>query len=198
AKKESSNEDCSTSKSEDEEYAMSIRDFKKFFKCGDPNHLIGECPKPLKDKNQRAFVGGYWSDSGEEDDENFNNEMCLVAQASSELCLEVDLEADEWIKDSGCSKHMTGNRKLFLSYKAYKGGNVIFGNNLRGNIIGKVRNVPKIKFDQHFYDACKIRKQVHAIHKAKNIVSMTRCLELLHMDIFGPSIVCITKDTATP
>nr|GFA17661.1 retrovirus-related Pol polyprotein from transposon TNT 1-94 [Tanacetum cinerariifolium] len=110
---------------------------RKCFRCGDPNHLIGECPKPLKDKNQRAFVGGYWSDSGEEDDENFNNEMCLVAQASSELCLEVDLEADEWIKDSGCSKHMTGNRKLFLSYKAYKGGNVIFGNNLRGNIIGK-------------------------------------------------------------
>ncbi|GJS91983.1 zf-CCHC domain-containing protein [Tanacetum coccineum] len=102
AKKESSDEECSTSGSEDEEYAMAVRDFKKFFKrrgrfvrqprndkktfqrsrddkngksdrkcfrCGDPNHLIGECPKPPKDKNQRAFVGGSWSDSGEEDDE---------------------------------------------------------------------------------------------------------------------------------
>ncbi|GKF63222.1 zf-CCHC domain-containing protein [Tanacetum coccineum] len=91
AKKESSDEECSTSGSEDEEYAMVVRDFKKFFKrrgrfmrqprndkktfrrsrddkngksdrkcfrCGDPNHLIGECPKPPKDKNQRAFVGG--------------------------------------------------------------------------------------------------------------------------------------------
>ncbi|GJZ41761.1 zf-CCHC domain-containing protein [Tanacetum coccineum] len=78
------------SKCEDEEYAMAVRDFKKFFKrrgrftrqpwndkktfqrsrddkkgkgdrkcfrCGDPNHLIGECPKLPKDKNQRAFVG---------------------------------------------------------------------------------------------------------------------------------------------
>ncbi|GKB06021.1 retrovirus-related pol polyprotein from transposon TNT 1-94, partial [Tanacetum coccineum] len=53
------------------------------------------------------------------------------------ICLGVDLEPDEWIKDSGCSKHMTGNRKLFSSYKAYNGGNVIFGSNLRGNIIGK-------------------------------------------------------------
>ncbi|GKB43955.1 zf-CCHC domain-containing protein [Tanacetum coccineum] len=102
AKKESSDEECSTSGSEDEEYAMAVRDFKKFFKrrgrfvrqprndkktfqrsrddkngksdrkcfrCGDPNHLIGECPKPPKDKNQRAFVEGSWSDSGEEDDE---------------------------------------------------------------------------------------------------------------------------------
>ncbi|GKA75394.1 hypothetical protein Tco_0781772 [Tanacetum coccineum] len=54
------------------------------------------------------------------------------------ICLGVDLEPDEWIKDSGCSKHMTGNRKLFSTYKAYNGGNVIFGSNLHGNIIGKV------------------------------------------------------------
>ncbi|GKE00186.1 hypothetical protein Tco_1388169, partial [Tanacetum coccineum] len=32
AKKESSEEECSTSGSEDEEYAMTVRDFKKFFK----------------------------------------------------------------------------------------------------------------------------------------------------------------------
>ncbi|GJW37903.1 retrovirus-related pol polyprotein from transposon TNT 1-94 [Tanacetum coccineum] len=212
-----------------------------------------------------------------------------------EICLGVDLEPDEWIKDSGCSKHMTGNRKLFSTYKAYNGGNVIFGSNLRGNIIGKgtisndslkidnvehvdnlgfnllsigqicdnkckvtfsehdseitkngkvigrgirkkglyvmklgnkpkdqiclttidenstlwhrrlghvnmrliqslafkelVRNLPKLKFDQHFCDACKMGKQAHASHKAKNVVSTTRCLELLHMDLFGPSAV---------
>nr|GEV45741.1 retrovirus-related Pol polyprotein from transposon TNT 1-94 [Tanacetum cinerariifolium] len=74
AKKESSDEKCSTSGSEDEEYAMAVRDFKKFFKrrgrfirqpqndkktfqrsrddkneksdrkyfkCNDPNHLVG-------------------------------------------------------------------------------------------------------------------------------------------------------------
>ncbi|GJW57813.1 copia protein [Tanacetum coccineum] len=38
-------------------------------------------------------------------------------------------------------------------------------------------------------DACKIGKQAHASHKAKKIVSTTRCLELLHMDLFGPSAV---------
>ncbi|GJZ85877.1 retrovirus-related pol polyprotein from transposon TNT 1-94 [Tanacetum coccineum] len=268
---------------------------RKCFRCGDPNHLIGECPKPPKDKNQKAFVGGSWSDSGEEDDEKVKDETCLVAHASSEICLGVDLEPDEWIKDSGCSKHMTGNRKLFSTYKAYNGGNVIFGSNLRGNIIGKgtisndslkidnvehvdnlgfnllsigqicdnkckvtfsehdseitkngkvigrgirkkglyvmklgnkpkdqiclatidenstlwhrrlghanmrliqslaskelVRNLPRLKFDQHFCDACKVGKQAHTSHKAKNLVSTTRCLKLLHMDLFGPSAV---------
>ncbi|GJT91654.1 retrovirus-related pol polyprotein from transposon TNT 1-94 [Tanacetum coccineum] len=295
AKKESSDEECLTSGSEDEEYAMAVRDFKKFFKRRDPNHLIGECPKPPRDKNQKAFVGGSWSDSSEENDEKIQDETCLVAQAPNEICLGVDLEPDEWIKDSGCSKHMTGNQKLFSTYKAYNGGNVIFGSNLRGNIIGKgtisndslkidnvehvdnlgfnllsigqicdnkcrltfsehdseitkdgkvigrgirkkglyvmklgnkpkdqiclttidenstlwhrrlghanmhliqslafkelVRNLPKLKFDQHFCDTCKIKKQAHASHKAKNVVSTTRCLELLHMDLFGPSSI---------
>ncbi|GJZ54667.1 zf-CCHC domain-containing protein [Tanacetum coccineum] len=36
---------------------------RKCFKCGDPNHLIGECPKQSKYQNQKAFVGGSWSDS---------------------------------------------------------------------------------------------------------------------------------------
>ncbi|GJV70241.1 retrovirus-related pol polyprotein from transposon TNT 1-94 [Tanacetum coccineum] len=491
AKKESSDEECSTSGSKDEEYAMTNgKSDRKCFRCGDPNHLIGESPKPPKDKNQRAFVGGSWSDSGEEDDEKVKNKTCLVAQASSEVCSEssyfsdenssiddlvldneydklckmslkiitknkrlkaikiclekelsvlkekvstleknkgvdlecvkchmlkieneklkeealkltkfeksthclnemisnqkpsgdklglgfnsfeasssgtkeikfvkaqkkassdggpinmggplsmqaapkaimgpppvvtpgseksvsfqksilgprpkhiivnnvkvpvasdnevkqfykplskpgvgfskpnfrsktppprrvinnysrpktpqpkrnvgrqnqsrgfpiclgVDLEPDEWIKDSGCSKHMTGNQKLFTSYKAYNGGRGIrkkglyvmkLGNNPKDQIclatiddnstlwhrrLGHanmrliqslaskelVRNLPKLKFDQHFYDACKIGKQAHASHKAKNIVSTTRCLELLHMDIFGPSAV---------
>nr|GEW58375.1 zf-CCHC domain-containing protein/UBN2 domain-containing protein [Tanacetum cinerariifolium] len=89
AKKESSDEESSTFESEDEEYAMAVRDFKKFFnrrgrfvrqpwndkkifqrsrddnngksdrkcfRCGDPNHLIGESMKPPRDKNQKALV----------------------------------------------------------------------------------------------------------------------------------------------
>ncbi|GJT33434.1 retrotransposon protein [Tanacetum coccineum] len=162
------------------------------------------------------------------------------------ICLGVILEPDERIKDSGSSKHMRGNRKLFSTYKAYNECRVTFSEHdseitKDGKVIGReirkkglyvmklgnkpkdkiclatidenstlwhrrlghanmrliqslaskelVRNLPKLKFDQHFCDACKIGKQAHASHKAKNIVSMTRCLELLHMDLFGPSVV---------
>ncbi|GJT96541.1 retrovirus-related pol polyprotein from transposon TNT 1-94 [Tanacetum coccineum] len=300
-RKKSSDEECSTSGSEDEEYAMAVRDFKKFFKrrgrfvrqprndkktfqrsrddkngksdrkcfrCGDPNHLIGECPKPPKDKNQRAFVRGSWSDSGEEDDEKAKDETCLVAQASNEVCFDSSYFSDE---NSSIDDLALDNEyeKLFSSYKAYNEGNVDFVSNLRGNIIGKgqicdnkcrvtfsehdseitkdgkvigkgirkkglyvmklgnkpkekiclatidenstlwhrrlghanmrlvqslaskelVRNLLKLKFDQHFYDAYKIGKQAYTSHKAKNMVSTTRRLELLHMDLFGPSTV---------
>nr|GEV08781.1 zinc finger, CCHC-type [Tanacetum cinerariifolium] len=160
AKKESSDEECSTSKSVDEEYLMAVRDFKKFFKRSgrfvrqprNDKKTFQRSRDDKNDKNQRAFVGSSWSDSGEEDDEKVKDETCLVAQASSEICLGVDLEPDEWIKDSGCSKHMTGNRNLFSSYKAYNGGNVIFGSNLRSNIIGKEEicdNKCRVIFSEH-------------------------------------------------
>ncbi|GJW66255.1 retrovirus-related pol polyprotein from transposon TNT 1-94 [Tanacetum coccineum] len=110
---------------------------RKCFRCGDQNNLIRECSKSPRSNNQRAFIGGAWSDSGEDEKEKGKDETCLIAQASNEICLGINLEPDEWIKDSECSKHMTGNRKLFSTYKAYNGGNVIFGSNLRGNIIGK-------------------------------------------------------------
>ncbi|GJW51957.1 zf-CCHC domain-containing protein [Tanacetum coccineum] len=54
---------------------------RKCFKCGDPNHLIGECPKQSNYQNQKAFVGGSWSDS-DEDEEKTKDEKCLVAKAS--------------------------------------------------------------------------------------------------------------------
>nr|GEZ18353.1 hypothetical protein [Tanacetum cinerariifolium] len=81
AKKEYSDEECLTSGSEDEEYVMAVRDFKKFFK--------------RRDKNQRAFFRGSWSDSGEEDDEKVKDETCHVAHASNEVCFESSYFSDE-------------------------------------------------------------------------------------------------------
>nr|GEV88863.1 reverse transcriptase domain-containing protein [Tanacetum cinerariifolium] len=158
---------------------------RKCFRCGDPNHLIGECPKPPKDKNQRAFVGCSWSDSGEEDDEKVKNETCLVAQASSEIFLGVDLEPDELIKDSGSSKHMTGNRKLFSSYKAYNECNVIFGSDLRGNIISKctISN-----------DSLKLDNVEHVDNLGFNLLSIGRICDNKCKVTFSSHDSEITKD----
>ncbi|GJT31185.1 hypothetical protein Tco_0911460 [Tanacetum coccineum] len=52
------------------------------------------------------------------------NNVKVPVASDNEICLGVDLEPNEWIKDNGCSKHITGNRKLFTSYKAYNGGQI--------------------------------------------------------------------------
>ncbi|GJR59524.1 hypothetical protein Tco_1501686 [Tanacetum coccineum] len=260
------------------------------------------------DKNQRAFVGGSWSDSGEEDDEKVKNKTCLVAHASSEIitknkrlkatrnslekelrelkdklstleknkgvdldcakchtlkieneklkekstrlnkfeksthclnemlsnqkpsgdilglksthclkkkassdggpinmgvplnvqaapkanmgpppdgtpgseksmCLGVDLEPDDWIKDSGCSKRMMGNRKLFSIYKAINGGNVIFGSNLCGNINGKGQicdNKCRVTFYEHDSEITKDGKVIGYSQNSKAYIILNK------------------------
>ncbi|GJZ88775.1 retrovirus-related pol polyprotein from transposon TNT 1-94 [Tanacetum coccineum] len=261
--------------------------------------LLGLSKKPLKDKNQRGFVGGSWSDSSDEDDEKVNNETCLVAQASSEVYFESSYfsnensSIDDLILENGYDKLckmslkiITKNKRLkatrdslemeisiikekvstleknkevdlecvkchmlkieneklkeeALKLTKFEKGNIGLNEieiTKDGKVIGRgtrkkglyvmklgnkpedkiclatidenstlwhrrlghvnmhiiqslgskefVRNLPKLKFDQHSCDAWKIGKQAHDSHKAKNIVSTTRCLELFHMDLF--------------
>ncbi|GJX25119.1 retrovirus-related pol polyprotein from transposon TNT 1-94 [Tanacetum coccineum] len=268
-----------------------------------------EMQKPSKDKCGLGYIENIACSSntkiknlGPQIQEMPSVEPALPVPLTTELacsdeqhrvCQKVKLEPDEWIKDNGCSRHMTGNKKLFSTYKEIDGGNVLFGGNTKSKIIGKgtithnslsihdvshienlsfnllsivqisdknprifsetciakftkritigkelekwplqnengeltndlplltsiddtstlwhrrlghanmrllqslsskelVRNLPKLKFEKLFCDACNVGKQVHESHKAKNVVSTTKCLELLHMDLFGPSAV---------
>ena len=68
---------------------------RKCFRCGDPNHFINDCPKPPKDKTQRAFVGGAWSDSDGKVDDKAKDETCLMAHASNEVCSETSYFSDD-------------------------------------------------------------------------------------------------------
>ncbi|GJX48671.1 hypothetical protein Tco_0273861 [Tanacetum coccineum] len=62
--------------------------------------------------------------------------ISVNSRVSISVCLKCVLLPDDWIVDSGCTKHMTRNRRLFTSYKAYNGGHVIFGSNLKGKVVG--------------------------------------------------------------
>ncbi|GJR16095.1 zf-CCHC domain-containing protein [Tanacetum coccineum] len=317
AKKESSDEECSTSGSEDEEYAMAVRDFKKFFKrrgrfVRQPRNDKKAFQRSRDDKNgkgdRKCFRCG-----DPKDDEIVKDETCLVAHASSEVCSEssyfsdenssiddialdneydklckmslkiitknkklkatrnslenelrelkdkfstleknkgvdldcakchvlkieneklkdestrlnkfeksthclnkmlsnqkpsgdklglgfnsfeasssrtkklkfveaqkkaysdgVDLEPDEWIKDSGCSKHMSANRKLFSTYKGYNGGNVIFGSNLRGQICG---NKCRVTFSEHDSEITKDGKVIGYSQNSKAYIILNK------------------------
>ncbi|GJV46829.1 hypothetical protein Tco_1437041 [Tanacetum coccineum] len=61
---------------------MSKEDKKEdrwFFKCGDPNHFISDCPKNSFN-DQKAFVAGCWSDRGDD-----KEEICLMAYENEVL-----------------------------------------------------------------------------------------------------------------
>ncbi len=51
-----------------------------------------------------------------------------------------------------------------------------------------VAGLPKLKFEKyHICEACQKGKQTKHSSKLKNMVSTSKPLELLHMDLFGPS-----------
>ncbi|GKA39602.1 zinc finger, CCHC-type containing protein [Tanacetum coccineum] len=80
-----------------------------------------EISKSKKESDQKAFVVGCWSDS---EDDSKKEEICLMTLDNNKARLKVKLELDGWIKDSGCSRHMTGNKDLFSSYKSIDGGQI--------------------------------------------------------------------------
>ncbi|GJW44743.1 retrovirus-related pol polyprotein from transposon TNT 1-94 [Tanacetum coccineum] len=238
--KEVSDEDSSSSDSEDEEYDMAVKEFKKFFKrrgrfvrqprgdkkifqrsrndgngkcerkcsrCGDPNYLIGECSKPPKNNDQRAFIRGAWSNNEEDEVEKTKNETCQICDNKCKVIFtehDSKIIKDEKVIGKGIRKGgiyvmKLGNKpedKICLAtldenstlwHRRLGHANMQLIQSLASKEL--VRNLPKLKYDRHFCDACKIGKQAHTSHKAKNIVSTTRCLELLHMDLFGPSAI---------
>ncbi|GJT61874.1 hypothetical protein Tco_1005407 [Tanacetum coccineum] len=138
---------------------------QKCFRYGDPNNLIGDCPKPSRNKDQKAFMEvlgaiakmtpktklttklvswlnrqmsckvGLGFDSGKASTSGTKTMSFIGSSVEKAMdgstikvygstlpgsvCLRTCLEPDEWIKDSGSSKHMTGNKSLFSTYKAY-------------------------------------------------------------------------------
>ncbi|GJV43852.1 putative ribonuclease H-like domain-containing protein [Tanacetum coccineum] len=131
------------------------------------------------------------------------------------------------IVDSGCSRHMTGNKAYLDEFQDFNGGPVAFGGS-KGHITGKgglacliakattdesnkwhrrlghvnfknlnklvkgnlVRGLPsKIFQNDHTCVACQKGKQHKASYKAKAVSSISQTLQLLHMDLFGPTSV---------
>jgi hypothetical protein len=75
------------------------------------------------------------------DDESATEDLCLMAHGD-EVCLISKSTKDKWFLDSRCSRHMTGDKNKFTSLALKDGGNVKFGDNSKGKIIG-VGNIGK-------------------------------------------------------
>ncbi|GKA56263.1 zf-CCHC domain-containing protein [Tanacetum coccineum] len=160
AKKVSSDKEASCLDSDDEEYAIAVMDFKKFFKirikficqpyddkktlrkakdekkgneyrrcfkCGDPNHFISYCPKHSYN-DQKAFIGGCWSDSDEVDDPK-KDEICLMAHDSNEGTISAD----------DTSKPILKNRSEFVQ---------VIKKTSPSATVGNVKQTPSLKLGQ--------------------------------------------------
>nr|GEW05408.1 retrovirus-related Pol polyprotein from transposon TNT 1-94 [Tanacetum cinerariifolium] len=81
-----------------------------------------------------------------------------------------------WYLDSGCSKHMTGDRSQLINFVQKFLARQ-----------GLVRGLPKIKFKKdHLCSACAMGKSKKKSYKPKSEETNQEKLYLLHMDLCGP------------
>ncbi|EOY03358.1 Uncharacterized protein TCM_018340 [Theobroma cacao] len=88
-------------------------------------------------------------------------------EVNSEVCLIANVENDSWLWYNRLHVSMNTMSKLIKK-------NLVIG-------------MPELKFENDkICDACQLGKQVRTSFKSKKIVSTSRLLELLHIDLFGP------------
>ncbi|XP_022013902.1 uncharacterized protein LOC110913373 [Helianthus annuus] len=67
----------------------------------------------------------------------------MAAAKGASVCLD-----SLWYVDSGGSRHMTGCRVLFKDFKKHGGGDISFGNNSKGKVLGsRTVQAGKLKFE---------------------------------------------------
>nr|GFA86677.1 hypothetical protein [Tanacetum cinerariifolium] len=113
-----------------------------------------------------------------------------------------------WYLDSGCSKHMMGDRSWLLNFVKKFIGTVRFGNDHFGAIMGYgdyvrlnhlnfgiindlarkdlVRGLPRLKFEKdHLCSTCQLGKSKKHTYKPKAENTNLKVLNTLHMDLCG-------------
>nr|GEX07559.1 hypothetical protein [Tanacetum cinerariifolium] len=137
-----------------------------------------------------------------------NHDACVVAYINSvnasiksKYVMKPVVQIVLWYLDSGCSKHMTGDRTQLINFVQKFLGTVKFGNDRVAKIMGYgdyeignvtisqglVRGLPKLKFEKdHLCSACAMGKSTKKTPKPKSEDTNQEKLYLLHMDLYGP------------
>ena len=115
------------------------------------------------------------------------NELTLTTMMEKHI----DYEND-WIVDSGCSNHMTGDQKKLRDTKEYKGSRVVLTANNAWLPIAQIGNTmirPGNKADM-----VALQNVFHVPGMKKNLLSVSQLTSSGNYVLFGPQDVKVYKD----
>ncbi|XP_075112137.1 uncharacterized protein LOC142182104 [Nicotiana tabacum] len=104
---------------EDDEIAMITREFKKYLMRGKGSSrgtTFNKSRAPDKQTNE----GCYKCDEYSEDEAEEEQALMAIGESDDEQEVQVKGRSQIWYMDSGCSKHMTGNKDQFFSLEDLK------------------------------------------------------------------------------
>ncbi|KAI3500109.1 hypothetical protein L1887_35925 [Cichorium endivia] len=158
--------------------------------CGKWGHMSKDC------WSKKKSIESNTATSKKEIEDEWDAEA-LYAMEENELALmammreHIDYEKD-WIIDSGCSNHMTGDQKKLQNLKEYKGSRVVLtANNSRLSIahIGNTTIVPGNESD-----LVSLQNVFHVPGMKKNLLSVSQLTSSGNYVLFGPQDVKVYKD----
>jgi hypothetical protein len=114
--------------------------------------------------------------AGEDDEQAFTTNMSD----------QIDYESD-WIVDSGCSNHMTGDKEKLQNLTEYKGNRVVITANNSKLPIAHVGNT--IVSNHHSDNEVALQKVYHVRGMKKNLLSVSQLTSAGHYVLFGPQDV---------
>ncbi|KAH9650289.1 Integrase catalytic domain-containing protein [Citrus sinensis] len=199
ALKASKYESDGESEPDDEELAMLVRRFIKFFKktgerrnfrnfknqrekkevitcyeCKKPGHIRSECP--LINKFKKKAMVATWDDSEED-----SSEILFVGNRCGNVYI-IDIECASTLDKCFSALHDDS----WLWHRRLGHASMDLISNISKNDL--VKGLPRIGFQKDkICEACQFGKQIKTSFKNKNHISTSKPLELLHIDLFGPS-----------
>ncbi|XP_068639373.1 uncharacterized protein [Aristolochia californica] len=135
------------------------------------------------------YTGSGSKRDGDKDSEEGWDVVALFVMGEEELALtvttpkQIDYKND-WIVDSGCSNHMTGDKQKLQNLSEYKGGRVVVTvDNSRLPIahIGKTIVTPRYNPNQ-----VPLQDVYHVLEMKKNLLSVAQLTSSGHYVLFGP------------
>jgi hypothetical protein len=103
------------------------------YKCNNFGHMAKDCRMTVPPRESQQNNNSHRQESQRiwvRKKNQYNNEECA-------LSLQAQHKKRGWYVDSGCSKHMTGDKDKFLTLKKERDGSVSFGNDNSSGIIGR-------------------------------------------------------------
>ncbi|KAJ9545014.1 hypothetical protein OSB04_024721 [Centaurea solstitialis] len=171
------------------------------YKCNEPGQFARECkgsgthqqannggqayaPRPNRGTNSNSSQA--LSDQAEE---AIQNHALMAKITEPELPAEGNPDRNEnlWHVDSGCSRHMTGNRSFLEDFSTFNGGYVAFGDNPRGG--GKLTLEYVYYVDQLRYNLMSVSQVCDK--KLFTLFSETECMILSPKFVVDESFILL-------